>query len=316
MLSVKNHKALQILFKKLLIIGIAGVFISSHFCQAAIIFQNDTFATLDSNNILIDSDGTASGTVLIQFGSIMNQSIGWNSTNTRFEISNNLRVQGNQSTIGQTFIANDHAVANSPGILNLGLNSSSWENLAWNTSTLRFDLSDDLNLTGGLEVSGNVDLNLNQLVETRAENLGSSPTCNAGSRGRYYHNTTDNLLYLCNGTIFYPLSRKHFHNSNPITGIITATISGTVSGATTTVYLTDNGLVSGNKLFTTVYHISTSASVIQTSPEGPVPAGYSYDAGTGAVVVKFMESAGVLLGGQGLENEENGTPFTILAIGI
>lgn len=291
------------------------IFPHYHFCLAAILFQNDDFATLPSNNLLIDSDGNASGNLQIQFGSVINQSIKWDNTNTRFEFSNNLRVNGNQSTVGQTYIASNHSIANSTGILNIGLNSSSWENLSWNTSTLRFDLSDDLNLSGGLELAGNFDLNLNQLVETRAENLSSSPTCNSGSIGRYYHNTTDNFIYVCNGSNFYSLTRKHYHNGSLINGIITATVSGTVSGNPTTIYLTNNGLVSGTKLFTNVYHVSSEASVVQADNEAPALTGYSYNSGTGALQLKFMESATTVLAGQGLEAEENGTAFTVFAIG-
>ncbi len=68
------------------------------------------------------------------------------------------------------------------------------EELYWDDTNNEFVFTDDLN------VQGNVDLNLNELLEARIENLASAPTCDAGSAGRQYHNTTDTFSYVCDGT--------------------------------------------------------------------------------------------------------------------
>jgi len=69
-----------------------------------------------------------------------------------------------------------------------------------------FTFTDDLLIEGNLTVSGSItanadlDLNLNQLIETRLENLGSAPICAAGSYGRMYFDTVLDGSYLCTST--------------------------------------------------------------------------------------------------------------------
>lgn len=231
--------------------------------QAHIIFQDDTFQTIESDGIILDQDNDAPGNLIIQFGSILAES------------------------------------------------------LAWNISTTKFDLSDDLNVDGGVEIAGNLDFNLNQALEFRAENLSSAPTCNSGSNGRIYQNTTNGYAYICDGTNLDTLNKKHYQNGTLTQNTITATITGvTTTGGTTSVYLTSDGTVSGTKLFTTVYNVSAQATAIQADTEAPTMAGYSYNSGTGELQIKFLESATILIGGQGLEAEESGTPFSVFAIGI
>lgn len=277
------------------------------------VYTNDA---TDAETLTLDHNNTG-GDLTIQFGKTLAETLKWESANTRFTFSDDLRIEGNFAAVGQAFIAADHAAADSAGFLNLGRNSSAWESLSWNTSTLRFDLSDDLNISGGLEVGGNIDMNLNQLVEARAENLSSSPTCNSGSTGRYYQNTTDGQFYICDGTSFYTIGDPHYHNGALVNNIITATVTNeTTDGTTTSLFLTDDGTSGGTKLFTAVYHVSATVSDIQTDAEAPSMAGYSYNATTGELQIKFLESAGILLGGQGLEGEESGNALSIFVIGI
>ena len=270
----------------------------------------DTF-TLDKDN-----DGTD---ITIQFGETLAEAISWSSTNTRFEISDDTRVEGNLAVIGQGFIADDHSAANSDVLLNFGRNGSNWELMSWNSSALQFELSDDLSITGGLSVTGDIDFNLNEALDLRLENLASAPTCDGSAEGLIYQNTTDGFAYVCDGTSFNNIVNiygEHYHNGSAVGNIITATVDNeTTDGENTTVYLTDDGTVSGNRLFSSVYHVSIAAAEIQSLAEAPIMAGYSYNSGTGLLTVKFLESAGILLGGQGLEAEESATPITIFVIG-
>lgn len=80
------------------------------------------------------------------------------------------------------------------------------ETLNWSNTNSRFEFTDDLYVAGTLEIGGNFDLNSNQLVETRLENLSSTPTCNAGAAGRIIFTTTNSLFTYCNGTTWINLS--------------------------------------------------------------------------------------------------------------
>ena len=51
-------------------------------------------------------------------------------------------------------------------------------------------------------VNRSLDLENNQLLNLRYENLPADPTCDASLAGRTYYNTTDNQVYVCNGVVF------------------------------------------------------------------------------------------------------------------
>jgi len=278
-----------------------------------------TNGATDADTFTLDKDNDATD-VAIQFGETLAEAINWSSSNTRFEISDDTRIEGNLAVLGQGFIADDHSAANSDGYLNFGRNGSNWELLSWNSSALQFELSDDLSISGGLEVTGDIDFNLNEAIGLRLENLASAPTCDGSAQGLIYYSTADGGSYICDGAGTYAGITDtfvgHYHNGSPAGNIITATVDNEVTdGENTTLYLTDDGTVSGTLLFSSVYHVSIAASEIQTLADAPIMAGYSYNSGTGLLTVKFLESAGILLGGQGLEAEEASTPITIFVIG-
>jgi len=60
--------------------------------NAAILFQDDTFADIDSDGILLDSLNQASGDLIIQFGSTLAETLKWSSTNSRFEFSDDVDI--------------------------------------------------------------------------------------------------------------------------------------------------------------------------------------------------------------------------------
>ncbi len=62
------------------------------------------------------------------------------------------------------------------------------ESLKWNDANNNFELSDDLNLLDA------------QLINTRIENEAAAPTCDGTVKGKIYHNTTDTLSYICDGS--------------------------------------------------------------------------------------------------------------------
>ncbi|HMR01185.1 MAG TPA: hypothetical protein PKA32_02235, partial [Candidatus Gracilibacteria bacterium] len=180
----------------------------------------------DADTFTLDKDNNGTD-IAIQFGETLAESITWSSTNTRFEISDDTRIEGNLAVVGQGFIADDHTAALSPGILNLGRNGSNWESLQWDIASGRFDFSDDLNVNGGIEVASDIDFNLNESIELRVENLASAPTCDGSSIGRVYQNTTDGNTYACDGSSFQILNNAnstHYHNGSLANNIVTATV--------------------------------------------------------------------------------------------
>ncbi len=156
------------------------------------------------NNIIIDADNSG-GDVAVQFGQAANKTLTWNDANSRFEFNDSVRINGNNAIEGITYIATDQEATASDGVLSLGRSAGAWETLIYNTATGQFELSDDLQILGALDVN-NVDLNLNQLIATRVENLSAAPNCNAASTGRIYFNTSDQKTYICNGSAWVDLS--------------------------------------------------------------------------------------------------------------
>ncbi len=66
--------------------------------ECAILFQNDSFATVESDSMVINSDNESSGNIILQFGQTLGEYLQWNSSNTRFELSDDLDIGSNQLT--------------------------------------------------------------------------------------------------------------------------------------------------------------------------------------------------------------------------
>jgi len=73
------------------------------------------------------------------------------------------------------------------------------EFLEWNDANSDFDLSD------GLRLDGNLDLQANELIDTRIENLASAPTCDGTNIGRIYFDTGSQNPFSCNGVAWVRL---------------------------------------------------------------------------------------------------------------
>lgn len=69
--------------------------------------------------------------------------------------------------------------------------------------------------------SSDVDFGGNQLVNARLENLPIAPLCASSSKGRAYHNTTDDYSYVCDGTVWKILDTDNSTNP-PISPFITS----------------------------------------------------------------------------------------------
>lgn len=349
-------KTLLFLFVTVILCGAAGQTHAKVVFKNEFLIEDDGV-----NKFILDSKDNITTDPTLQFGKTLGQTFHFDTANNWFEFSNDVMAFGSgifeQPNAGQAFRVNDATNDTTPFLIdengNMGVKTASPaapldvqasgqalelgdasanditltfddgtdRNLTWNRSTLRFDLSNPLNINGGLEVAGNVDFNLNNATEFKFENLAAAPTCNLAAKGRAYQNTVDNNAYVCNGTTFQLLNNTngvHYHNGALATNIKTATRNGVATtGEDTTIYLTSDGTATGTLLFSQVYNVSASTSVVQSLSEAPAFHGYSYNSGTGALVVKFLENAVVsLLGGQGLEAEEAGTAFSVFVVGI
>ncbi|MCA9373637.1 MAG: hypothetical protein R3B71_03825 [Candidatus Gracilibacteria bacterium] len=69
---------------------------SFHQTNAAILFQDDSFADVESGGLVLDFLDQATGNITIQFGSTLGEFIQWNATDLRFEISDDIDLNSNQ----------------------------------------------------------------------------------------------------------------------------------------------------------------------------------------------------------------------------
>lgn len=79
---------------------------------------------------------------------------------------------------------------NTGGDITLEFGASLAESLQWDAANSRFSFS------------GSLDLQNNELVNSRMENLAAAPTCDVAATGRIYFDTTESLSYVCDGTIW------------------------------------------------------------------------------------------------------------------
>lgn len=142
------------LFSSLLILTISSVWAADDFVPED---EENNITGTSSQGFIIDSADTG-GDLTLQFGATLNETLLWDDSNSRFALSDDLRIEGNLATVGQEFVAGNHTAADSDGFLNLGRNGSSWETFAFDATTDdRFELSDDLEVQGNLEVTGDIN---------------------------------------------------------------------------------------------------------------------------------------------------------------
>lgn len=113
--------------------------------------QNTDTGT-SANTFTLDMDNSGGDTALA-FGNTVNSYLKWDITSDRFVLNNDIRIEGNAGVIGQAFIAEDHDIAESTGVLNLGRKDNGWERI-------RFDaVSGVFETTAGISVGGNMSMN-------------------------------------------------------------------------------------------------------------------------------------------------------------
>ena len=64
--------------------------------NATILFQDDNFATIDSESLIIDNNNTSAGNIILQFGQALAKTLLYSQANSRFEINSGLDLGNNQ----------------------------------------------------------------------------------------------------------------------------------------------------------------------------------------------------------------------------
>ena len=81
-----------------LVVTLAAIIFFAGSARAAILFQNDDFATVESSGVIINSDNEATGDIIMQFGSSLAKTLKYSSTNSRFEFNDKVDMTNHEIT--------------------------------------------------------------------------------------------------------------------------------------------------------------------------------------------------------------------------
>lgn len=157
--------------------------------------------TSASRDFVLNSQNEA-GDVALRFGSGLLNYMQWNDSNSRFDISQTTRVGGDVQQDGSTLLLD---ADDTGGDVQIQFGTTLAETLTWDSINSRFDLSQDLRLTGELSQTGTT-------ITLDADNVGvgADITIVAGqgsdNNGELRYNATNNRWELSNdGGSFIPL---------------------------------------------------------------------------------------------------------------
>lgn len=98
------------------------------------------------------------------------------------------------------FVTEENSINENNFIINGDDSSSDFVDLEFGSALgvkMRYDL-----LNNRFRINRDLDLEGNQILQTRLENLAAAPTCDGTTIGLIYYNTTDSKTYVCDGTVF------------------------------------------------------------------------------------------------------------------
>lgn len=199
----------------------------------------DDFVPADSqqnatNNYVLDADDSG-GDIFLQFGTTLNESLAWNSTSLRFDLSDDLRADGNLEINGTSFTLDaDNAGAGATVNIVAEQGSDPDGTLRYNTSTNVWEISNNGGAFAAISTGGGGSQDFEGVYTTDADKILT---------------TSNGIFTVATGTNDFVVDSNDWNvtaagalDAATITsnGLLTGSLGANISGATTNINASSN----------------------------------------------------------------------------